>query len=133
MRNAFYSDLIANFPYRVVRYREQIMRIVDFKFVDFFGKRNTVVFFEFLAYVGLIVSEMIVYFVYRVEMREARRQDRIALEHKFVMVAVFFLIGYYRMTEQIYDDAIVVFFHFFYILRGNVCLSVFLEVLYVAF
>ena len=65
------------------------MRIVDFKFVDFFGKRNTVVFFEFLAYVRLVVSEMIVYFVYRVEMREARRQDRIALEHKFVMVAVF--------------------------------------------
>ena len=120
MRNAFYSDFIANFPYSVVRYRKQIMRIVDFKFVDFFGKRNTVIVFEFLAYVRLVVSEMVVYFVYRVEMCETRRQNRIALKHKFVMIVGFFLIGYYRMAEQIYDDAIIIFFHFFYILRGNV-------------
>ena len=89
MRNAFYSDFIANFPYSVVRCREQIMRIVNFQFVDFFGKRNTVIILEFLAYVRLVVSEMVVYFVYRVEMRETRRQNHIASKHKFVIEFVF--------------------------------------------
>ena len=133
MRNACYSDFIAYFLNRVVRHREQIRRVVYFQFVDFFGESNPVIVLEFFAYIGLIISELIVNLVHGVEVRETRRKNHIALKHKFIVEVVFFRAGYNYVAEQIHDHAMIVFFHFIYFLQGEVRRSVFLEVFHVAF
>ena len=133
VRNTFYSDFIADFLYSVVRHREQIRGVVDFQFVDFFGERNAVIVLEFLAYIGLVVTELVVNLVHGVEVRETRRKNYIAFEYKFVVEVVFLRAGNNYVAEKIHDHAMIVFFHFVYILRCNVRRSVFFEVFHVAF
>ena len=131
--DAFDSYFIADRPDGVVRCRQKISGIIDFQFVDLLGKGNAVVILEFFAHVRPVISELIVNFVYGVEMGETGCEEYIAFGHEFVSGSVVFFAGNDHAAEQCDYHAVVVFPHPFDVLRHDVCRGAFLEIFHIAF